>query len=979
MASLAGGTSWAMNNVNVATITLTTPACLAGGTGTIAISAQGGVPPYKINLVNNVAPSDPNYYNMTLTTPNTPPNTFTFTDLPLFTNPDEEAGNYYYTITDSLGNANTNDVLKNGIILYPQDNPITLSEMLSLSCTGGSPTLTITASGAAGGTYSFTSTVMTIDSGTIKNSPQTFVYPNSVQTAPLTPGYYNFFIEGLNSLCSTTNSATLIAINILAPLESTIVVPTPTVTNVSCYGLSDGAIMVSGVTGGSDFYLYSINGGTTFQTSGSFTGLSAGMYSVVVEDSNFCRSSPQLVTISQPSQVTISSITPTSPACFGESNGSVSFNVSGGTGPYTVCETTTSTCVSGITGSGTLSGLAAGSYMLQATDANGCVSSSYPFMITQPTQVQLGNIVSTSPKCFGESNGSVSFNVSGGTAPYTVCETTTSTCVSGVTGSGTLSGLAAGSSYMLQATDANGCVSSIYPFVITQPTQVQLGNIVSTSPRCFGESNGSVSFNVSGGTAPYTVCETTTSTCVSGVTGSGTLSGLAAGSYMLEAIDANGCVSSSYPFVITQPTQVQLGNIVSTSPKCFGESNGSVSFNVSGGTAPYTVCETTTSTCVSGVTGSGTLSGLAAGSSYMLQATDANACVSSSYPFMITQPSQITISSITPTSPACFGESNGSVSFNVSGGTAPYTVCETTTSTCVSGVTGSGTLSGLAAGSSYMLQATDANGCVSSSYPFVITQPSQITISSITPTSPACFGESNGSVSFNVSGGTAPYTVCETTTSRCVSGITGSGTLSGLAAGSYMLQATDANGCVSSSYPFVITQPSQITFTVGVTNVTSFGGSDGSITVSNVMGGSGSYMYSIGSGFQTSPTFPGLIAGMYTVTVRDDSSGCTSQQSVTITSPSPTTSSAGVTNLTCIGRSNNNSCTVLSRYWLKSRSIPSAEKSINVASSANANRRKVQSRYWQKSAPIASAAGVAKGTTHLSGGSNANRSNIRSR
>ena len=189
-----------------------------------------------------------------------------------------------------------------------------------------------------------------------------------------------------------------------------------------------------------------------------------------------------------------------------------------------------------------------------------------------------------------------------------------------------------------------------------------------------------------------------------------------------------------------------------------------------------------------------------------------------------------------------------------------------------------------------------------------------------------------------------------------------------------MVVVEDSNFCQSSPQSVTISQPAQITFTVGVTNVTSFGGSDGSITVLNVMGGSGSYMYSIGSGFQTSPTFPGLIAGMYTVTVRDDSSGCTSQQSVTITSPSPTTSSAGVTNLTCIGRSNNNSCTVLSRYWLKSRSIPSAEKSINVASS---NRRKVQSRYWQKSAPITTTAGVTN-DAH-SGGSNANRPNVLSR
>ena len=103
MASLGGATSWAMNNVNVATITLGTPACLAGSAGSITISAQGGVPPYMINLDN----SDFSY-NKTLPTPNTPPYTVTFTDLPLVTNTDDGEGYYTYTITDSAMPANTN-------------------------------------------------------------------------------------------------------------------------------------------------------------------------------------------------------------------------------------------------------------------------------------------------------------------------------------------------------------------------------------------------------------------------------------------------------------------------------------------------------------------------------------------------------------------------------------------------------------------------------------------------------------------------------------------------------------------------------------------------------------------------------------------------------------------------------------------------------------------------------------------------------
>ena len=53
--------------------------------------------------------------------------------------------------------------------------------------------------------------------------------------------------------------------------------------------------------------MYSINGagGPFLNNGGSFTGLSAGMYTVVVEDSNFCPSSAQSVTISQPSRIIV--------------------------------------------------------------------------------------------------------------------------------------------------------------------------------------------------------------------------------------------------------------------------------------------------------------------------------------------------------------------------------------------------------------------------------------------------------------------------------------------------------------------------------------------------------------------------------------------------------------------------------------------------------------------------------------------------
>jgi len=58
-------------------------------------------------------------------------------------------------------------------------------------------------------------------------------------------------------------------------------------TNVSCYGGTDGAITLTAPSGGTGTYQYSINGGSSWQSGTSFTGLTAGSYNVRVRDANY--------------------------------------------------------------------------------------------------------------------------------------------------------------------------------------------------------------------------------------------------------------------------------------------------------------------------------------------------------------------------------------------------------------------------------------------------------------------------------------------------------------------------------------------------------------------------------------------------------------------------------------------------------------------------------------------------------------------
>ncbi len=156
-------------------------------------------------------------------------------------------------------------------------------------------------------------------------------------------------------------------------------------------------------------------------------------------------------------------------------------------------------------------------------------------------------------------------------------------------------------------------------------------------------------------------------------------------------------------------------------------------------------------------------------------------------------------------------------------------------------------------------------------------------------------GGNNGSATANVIGGVTPYTY-SWTTFPVQTGVTATG----LTAGSYTVNVTDASGCTASA-SVTITQPPLLTVSVGPpVNVLCNGNNNGS-DVASAAGGTGPYGYSWNSfPVQTSPNAVGLSAGTYTVTATD-ANGCIATASVTITQPTALTLTAAGFPTTCNG------------------------------------------------------------------------------
>ncbi|MBI2282953.1 MAG: SprB repeat-containing protein [Bacteroidetes bacterium] len=205
--------------------------------------------------------------------------------------------------------------------------------------------------------------------------------------------------------------------------------------------------------------------------------------------------------------------------------------------------------------------------------------------------------------------------------------------------------------------------------------------------------------------------------------------------------------------------------------------------------------------------------------------------------------------------------------------------------------TGSYSTPTINATTSYYTEAINSTtGCVSLGRTAVTALVNPVPSATATASNVRCKDGTDGAVSLRVSGGTSPY-------SYAWSNGVQTEQLSDVAAGTYSVTVTDANGCTATASS-IITEPALLTATATASNVTCNGGSNGSIDLS-VSGGTGSYSY-VWSNTASSEDVNGLAAGTYSVTVTD-ANGCTTTASAVITEPAKISVSATGPGSVCAG------------------------------------------------------------------------------
>ena len=622
---------------------------------------------------------------------------------------------------------------------------------------------------------------------------------------------------------------------------------------------ANGVINITGVTGGDAPYEYDFNG-TGYSTDTNYTGLSAGTYSVTVRDSSGCTYTDSVPLKNFPPPTDLSFIV-TDAAC-GNANGEVVISgVTGGTSAYQY-----DFDGSGYSNATTYTGLSAGTYSVTVNDSAGCTYSENVTVDNMPGPSGLS--VNITHETCTDSNGVVDITgVTGGTTPYQY-----DFDGSGFSNTTTYNGLTSGT-YLVTVKDSNGCVYDTNVTVNNSPGPSAMS--FSTIPDTCGAAKGEVDITgVTGGTTPYEY-----DFDGSGFSNTTTYTGLLSGSYVVTVRDANGC---------TYTDTAAVGNAGGPSDISFTLTDDTCASNlgaveitgVTGGTTPYEYDFNG-----SGYSNNTTYTGLAAGT-YSVTVRDANGCLYTESVTLnnVPGPSDMSFTLIDETCTA----SNGEVSISgVTGGTSPYEY-----DLDGSGYSGTTTYSGLSAGA-YTVTVRDDHGCTYSENVTLTNSPGPTDLS-FDLVQETC-GDGNGEVNITgVTGGTTPYEY-----DFDGSGYSNSTSYTGLAAGTYTVMVRDSNGCTYSENVTLnnLAGPTDLSFN---TTAATCGNSDGSVSITGVTGGNGSYEYDFdGSGFSTTTNYNGLATGTYTVTVRD-TNNCNYQEDVTVPQlGSPKVDSVKVTGNSC--------------------------------------------------------------------------------
>ncbi|KAA2243038.1 hypothetical protein F0L74_10995 [Chitinophaga agrisoli] len=704
----------------------------------------------------------------------------------------------------------------------------------------------------------------------------------------MAPGNYLLSVEGKNN-GQTACAATFYPFTVTAPTPVTIADIVPQ--KVLCFNGNGGSITVTpaGGQGNGDVtqYEYSKDDGVTWQSGDNvFRNLTAGNYTIKIRDSYGCTSpSSQPVTITAPTaplKITVDGFL--DPKGYGTNDGFINTSVSNGTPPYTYAWSNGATTED-------LTGLGGGEFKLVATDANGCQQEA-KVPLVEPDSIAI-DLEETPISCNGRQDGALKATAHGGIGvlSYRWSNNKTTTTITGL----------GKNRYTITVTDENNISKSV-PYDLNEP-DILTATLLPLAALCNGDANGSITSTVDGGTVPYAYAWNTAGTADH-------LDNLVAGAYNVTVTDGHGCTTTA-DTTVTQPEPLTIQADV-VLPTRYQLADGRIDITPQGGTTPY-VYKWSNGPVTEDINGLGD-------GTYEVLLTDKNNCtLKQSY--IIKQPDPLTGAIEETARVLCNDAATGKLYAHVNGGVRAYRYAWD------DGATDS-VRTGLKAGD-YGVTVTDKSG-VQLRLTYTIKQPTALTLST-TGSEISCSGAKDGTVGSVAGGGVTPYSYLwsngATTPNQ-----------QGIIGGTYLLQVTDANGCIIKGSA-IVNVPNALTISSQVKDPTCDGYTDGAITLTTT-GGRLPYRYTWNTGALTS-SINNLPAGYYKITLQDKS-GCKLTQEFNLVAPPPLTVSIGADKTLCVDQEYILDATIAEGYtyeWTSNNGFTASTPAVTVTKAGD---------YWVK-------------------------------